>query len=137
MDLILADVDWRTLARKIRIETKNREVYQPLISVYRWWARRPHSLMVALIEAASSLIDKGDCIADPFSGGGTVAIEAARRGYRIYAQDINPWAAWGLKVSLTPVNPEELRKAGKTFLEKLSKTHVIPHAAISETFSNR
>jgi adenine-specific DNA methylase len=123
MDLILADVDWTALARKIRVETKNREVYQPLISVYRWWARRPHSLMGALIDAASPLIGKGACIADPFSGGGTVAIETARRGYRVYAQDINPWAAWGLKVSLTPVNPEELRAAGKTFLEKLGQIH--------------
>src|SRR5436189_6235160 len=80
MELILADVDWTKLARKVRIETKNREVYQPLISVYRWWARRPHSLMGALIDAASCRIPKGACIADPFSGGGTVAIEAARRG---------------------------------------------------------
>jgi adenine-specific DNA methylase len=123
MALILADVDWTKLARKVRVETKNREVYQPLISVYRWWARRPHSLMGALIEAASALLSKDACIADPFSGGGTVAIEAARRGYRIYAQDINPWAAWGLKVSLTPVDPDELRAAGKTFLEKLRQIH--------------
>src|ERR1700686_4190787 len=114
MDLILADVDWTALARKIRVETKNREVYQPLISVYRWWARRPHSLMGALIDAASPLIGKGAWIADPFSGGGTVAIEAARRGYQVYAQDINPWAAWGLRVSLTPVDPEELKTAGRT-----------------------
>src|SRR4051794_34895869 len=105
MELILADVDWTELARKVRVETKNREVYQPLISVYRWWARRPHSLMGALIDAASPLLGKDAYIADPFSGGGTVAIEAARRGYHIYAQDINPWAAWGLKVSLTPVDP--------------------------------
>lgn len=121
MELILADVDWAELARKVRVETKNREVYQPLISVYRWWARRPHSLMGALIDAASPIMGKDAYIADPFSGGGTVAIEAARRGYRMYAQDINPWAAWGLKVSLTPVDPAELRTAGKTILEKLSQ----------------
>ena len=123
MALILSDVDWSNLTRRVSVETKNREVYQPLISVYRWWARRPHSLMGALLEAASCQIGDDAFIADPFSGGGTVAIEAARRGYRIYAQDINPWAAWGLKVSLTPVDPEELRWAGKAFLAQLRSEH--------------
>ena len=47
----------------------------------------PAQLMGALIDAASPLIGKDTCIADPFSGGGTVAIEAARRGFRIYAQE--------------------------------------------------
>jgi putative DNA methylase len=119
MSLILSDVDWRELGRQIRTETKNREVHQPLVSLYRWWARRPHSLMGALIDAAAPFLGPRARISDPFSGGGTVAIETVRRGYQTYAQDINPWAAWGLKVSLTPVNPEELRIAGEQFLSSM------------------
>jgi adenine-specific DNA methylase/uncharacterized C2H2 Zn-finger protein len=119
MGLILKNVDWGRITRSVRVEMKNREVYQPLISLYRWWARRPHTLMGAVIDAAADLLAADGRVSDPFSGGGTVAIEALRRGYEVYAQDINPWAAWGLKVSLTPVKPEELAQAGTELLASL------------------
>src|SRR5437868_6948438 len=110
---ILSKIPWAELARQIRAETKNRECHQPLVSAYRWWARRPHALIAAILEAASEHLGNGAVVADPFSGGGTVAIEAVRRSLSVYAQDLNPWAAWGLRTSLTVVDPNELASAGE------------------------
>jgi putative DNA methylase len=121
-DPILARVDWRILKRRIRAEVRNREVHHPLVTMYRWWARRPFSLIAAILDAAGEKISARGRIADPFSGGGTVAIEAARRGYPVYAQDLNPWASWGLKVTLTPVDPDELEDAGRKFLGLIRST---------------
>ncbi len=116
---ILSKISWTDLAPKIRAETKNRECHQPLVSTYRWWARRPHALMGAILEAASESLQNGGGIADPFSGGGTVAIEAVRRSLTVYAQDVNPWATWGLRTSLTRVDPDELAAAGDLLLSHL------------------
>ncbi len=116
---ILSGLDWRGLAQRIRRETRNREVHQPLISVYRWWARRPHSVIGDILSAAASELSPDSLISDPFSGGGTVAIEAARRGYRVYAQDLHPWAIWGLQGCLTPVDVGRFSGAGRKFLNAL------------------
>lgn len=118
MGWLLSEVDWNAVRQGVRTETKSREDYQPLISLFRWWARRPHTLIGALLDASAVSVEEG-VVLDPFSGGGTVAIEAARRGLPIYAQDLNPWAAWGLRVCLTPVCPEALRAAGDQLLAQL------------------
>ena len=97
---LLSRVKWRRLGRIAQRELHNREVHAPVVSAYRWWARRPHSVMGAILDAA---VDKyGDhlTVADPFSGGGTVTFEAARRGLRAYAQDLYPWPARGLATAL-------------------------------------
>ncbi len=76
---------------------------------FRWWARRPYALTGALLEA--SRLRTKDIVSDPFSGGGTVTIEAAVRGHRVYAQDLNPWPTWGLRTALDGLPPDRL-KAG-------------------------
>src|SRR6266536_5515614 len=119
MTSILSKIPWPEVAREIRAETRNRECHQPLVSVYRWWARRPHALIGALLDAAGEYLAKDSLIADPFSGGGTVAIEAVRRSLNVYAQDVNPWASWGLRVSLTSIDPDELAAAGDVFLHNV------------------
>lgn len=119
---ILGGINWRDVHSRIVSETKNREVHQPLVSLYRWWARRPHYLIGSIIDAAGATLSKRSLIVDPFSGGGTVAIESSQRGYRVYTQDVNPWAAWGLKVSLTPVDPDELEAACTALLATLRKS---------------
>lgn len=116
-DLILSKINWALLTRQVRRETKHREKYQPLIAMYRWWARRPHSLIGSIIKATQHTPDT--LISDPFGGGGTVAIEAARNGLRIYSQDLHPWAAWGLKNSLTAVDPLEFQNATNRLLSVL------------------
>lgn len=99
-------------------EQRNREVYVPPISLYRWWARRPHALIGSLIDAACS-DGSTPTLADPFSGGGTVAIEAARRGLSIYAQDLHPWPVAGLATALDRADADELQAAADDVLEQL------------------
>jgi SAM-dependent methyltransferase len=123
MKPILSGVRWPQLMGEMRAETKNRECFQPLVSLYRWWARRPHSLIGAILDSATPSLDSAALIADPFSGGGTVAIEAIRRSLSVYAQDVNPWASWGLRVSLTAVDPDALAVAGELFLSNLRRRY--------------
>lgn len=117
---LLSRVNWRGLSRRAAKELTNREVHAPVVSTYRWWARRPHSVMGAILDAAVERYGDGLTVADPFSGGGTVTFEAARRGLKAYAQDLYPWPARGLACALTPCTPEELRTAATKVLEELA-----------------
>jgi putative DNA methylase len=106
---LLRRIDWAAVNRATKRQIRNREVHCPPISLFRWWARRPHALTGALLDA--SKLRSTDLVSDPFSGGGTVTIEAVVRGHRVYAQDLNPWPTWGLQTALDGVTPETL-KAG-------------------------
>jgi putative DNA methylase len=112
---LLEAIDWPALDQRVSREQRNREVYSPAVSLYRWWARRPHALIGEILDAAG----RGAQISDPFSGGGTVAIEAARRRLPVYAQDLHPWAATGLSTALEPIDTEELRLAGQAWMAEL------------------
>src|ERR1700704_827215 len=100
---LLSRIDWDSVSRIVAHELHNREIHAPAVSAFRWWARRPHSVMAALLEAAVARFGERLTVSDPFSGGGTVAFEAARRGLRTYAQDLYPWATYGLSTALQPV----------------------------------
>jgi hypothetical protein len=95
--------------------------WRSAISLFRWWARRPHCFAGALLDAAQKEFSKEEefLVADPFSGGGTVAFEAARRGLRVYAQDLYPWPSMGLATALTPADPDEFQRAATRLLEIL------------------
>src|SRR5438874_4987181 len=95
---ILARVDWANANRLTRHQVRNREIYCPPISLFRWWARRPHALVSTLLDASS--LKAGALVSEPISGGGTVTLEAISRGLRVYAQDVNPWPVWGLRTAL-------------------------------------
>jgi adenine-specific DNA methylase len=56
-------------------------------------------------------------VADPFAGGGTLALAAALRGHRVYAQDINPWATLGLHTMLRLPSPDRLAAATEQLAE--------------------
>lgn len=76
--------------------------------------------MGAILDAAiGSDGGRRPTVSDPFSGGGTVAIEAVRRGLPVYAQDIYPWPAMGLAVALTKVSLEEFDRSAKDLLTAL------------------
>lgn len=85
--------------------------------MFRWWARRPHSLVSALLEKSG--LRRGGLVSDPFSGGGTVTLEAVKLGLDVYAQDLNPWPVWGLKSALDNVDSVELRTGVEKFLTRL------------------
>ena len=115
---LLERISWDALDSRVAHEQRNREVHSPAISLFRWWARRPHALIGEILEVAD---EDGIRISDPFSGGGTVAIEAAERGMDIYAQDLHPWATTGLATTLDGVDPEALAEAGARWMEALQE----------------
>jgi putative DNA methylase len=114
--MLLTRVDWAAVEELVRIQQRNREVHTPPISLFRWWARRPHALVGALLDAAQEIASEPLTVSDPFSGGGTVAVEAARRGFDVYAQDLHPWAINGLRSVLEEVAVDELEEAAAAVL---------------------
>jgi hypothetical protein len=114
--MLLTRVDWAAVEELMRIQQRNREVHTPPISLFRWWARRPHALVGALLDAAQEIASEPLTVSDPFSGGGTVAVEAARRGFDVYAQDLHPWAINGLRSVLEEVAVDELEEAAAAVL---------------------
>lgn len=117
MASIITTINWPALSAWVEQETRRREHHNPAISVFRWWARRPHGLIRALLEAARSQGVR--YVADPFSGGGTVALEAVALGLHAYAQDLYPWPVFGLQTALSQVDPERLRIEGERLLHHL------------------
>lgn len=114
-------VNWDGLDKEVIRQQRNRSAHAPVISLYRWWARRPHSFAGAMLDAAKKEFRrKGFLVADPFSGGGTVAFEAAHRGLPIYAQDLYPWPSQSLATALTPAAPDEFKTAAAAILGALS-----------------
>src|SRR4051812_33837742 len=93
-EALLAQINWSSVDQQVRLQQRSRERHTPPISLYRWWARRPHALIGALLDAAGDLHggNSPPVVADPFSGGGTVALESVLRGFPVFAQDLHPWA---------------------------------------------
>lgn len=117
---LIDHVNWRGLDLLVTKQQRNRSAHAPVISLFRWWARRPHSFAGALLDAARIEFGRDTfLVADPFSGGGTVAFEATRRGLPIYAQDLYAWPSEGLATALTAADPDEFRIAADRLLQDL------------------
>ena len=117
---IIEHVNWSSLDAMVTHQQRNRSAHVPVISLFRWWARRPHSFAGALLDAAKEEFGSETfLVADPFSGGGTVAFEATRRGLPIYAQDLYAWPSEGLATALTAADPDEFRIAADGLLKTL------------------
>ena len=118
---LLRGIDWPEVERSVRAQQRNREIYTPPISLFRWWARRSHALIGALLDAAVDARDGASLsVSDPYSGGGTVAIEAARRGLPVYAQDLHPWAVTGVATALDRIDHAAFADAASALLEMLA-----------------
>lgn len=122
--MILDKINWKNLSEEAKKQQRNREVHSPTISLFRWWARRSHAVFGSLLDAAVMEFERSFLVSDPFSGGGTVAVEADRRGLKVYAQDIQPWVVLGLQVTLDRVSSAELKVAGKRLLERMTQTRL-------------
>jgi adenine-specific DNA methylase len=131
----LRHIDQALVSLAAKAETRNRERHLPPISVYRWWARRTEAVNGALLDAAAKELSSGSdlLVADPFVGGGVIALAALKRGHRIYAQDLNPWVAEGLASMLSLPDCVELEAAGKA-LREAGRT--LANRAYGTTFSD-
>jgi len=119
-DCILGNIDWELVSSKVSGEISNRECHTPAISAFRWWARRPHRLVGAILDAATCYYKKRPIrVADPFSGGGTVCLEAVSRGMPVYAQELYPWPSYGLFTALRGCPIDEYRDACQLLLKRL------------------
>lgn len=111
------------VARLAAREKQIQQHYRPVISVHKWFARRPGSLFRALtlaefvdapISATYSLgYDISGVCLDPFMGGGTPLLEASRVGLSVVGYDTNPMARWIVERELEDVDPDELASVGE------------------------
>ena len=95
-------------------EKQIQQSYRPVIGVHKWFARRPGTLFRSLLlaEFDGPNEDKtyyrghrfSGVIADPFMGGGTPLLEAARLGFHVVGADVNPMAYWIVRQSLSPLD---------------------------------
>jgi putative DNA methylase len=51
---VLEHVKWKKLDRMVVDQQRNRPAHTPVISLFRWWARRPHCFAGALLDAATT-----------------------------------------------------------------------------------
>ncbi|SCL36336.1 Adenine-specific DNA methylase, contains a Zn-ribbon domain [Micromonospora rhizosphaerae] len=109
----------------------------PAYQAHRWWARRPPALLRALLLAATLPADTTqEClwrayaspephldnmtVVDPFLGGGTTVVEAARLGARARGLDVDPLAVLINQHQLMPPDPADVLAAGR---------HLVDHVA--------
>lgn len=105
---VLRHIDAATMRDATRHESRSRQRHLPPISVYRWWARRTETVTGAIVDAVNRDRPGRLLVADIFAGGGVIALAALLRGHRVYAQDVNPWAARSLATMLSLPAPDEL-----------------------------
>ncbi len=119
-------------------ETYRRDVYRPVYSLHKWWARRPGSTfrMLGLAALTDDTVTKADILTerssgshdglyitpdedqiqtdatvlDPFAGGGTTLVELNRLGADVIGYELNPVAWWVEKKSTDEVNLDVLER---------------------------
>ena len=120
------------ISRLAQDETGKRQYYRPIYSLHKWWARRPGSLLRAILLSAATGRSKRlfsakngaeispqseyfAChnfhdlvILDPFMGGGTTLAEANRLGVKVIGCDVNPVSYWIVRETLKPIDLEKL-----------------------------
>jgi 16S rRNA G966 N2-methylase RsmD len=118
-------------ARLALREKQVQQSYRPIISIHKWFARRPGSLFRSLLLAefgSRSLSqdywathDLSRVIADPFMGGGTTVFEALRLGISVVGSDINPMAYWLVRQAVEHIDLAAFTAAGKRVWQALQK----------------
>ncbi|WP_375192537.1 DNA methyltransferase [Marinobacter sp.] len=105
-------------------ESWRKEIYRPIYSIHKWWAKRLGSVFRAIV--LGSVLDreeeiwdhfydpacfKGKVVLDPFMGSGTSLGEAAKLGMKPIGCDINPVSTFIVRQALTRVCQNELKAA--------------------------
>lgn len=114
----------------------DRRSKDPAYAAHRWWARRPPTVMRALLLAAALKADTsheefwnhyasnaklltGMRVHDPFMGGGSTLIEAARLGAEVSGTDVDPIAQAIVTHGLQPANEPEVKEVGEALMSFL------------------
>jgi len=113
----------------------DRRLHDPTYGAHRWWARRPPGLLRSLLLAAALPADvpnlkrfwtayrsdepllAGLHVHDPFIGGGSTLVEAARLGADVSGYDVDPLAVEIVRYELRPAPATAIREAGRHLLE--------------------
>jgi len=124
--------------RLAEAESWRKEIYRPMYSIHKWWAKRLGTVFRA-ISIGSTLnseentwshfyddrCGEGKVILDPFMGSGTTLGEAIKLGMKPIGCDINPVSSFIVRQSLTRVSIDklnnELDKIEKDTSEKIKK----------------
>lgn len=139
----LQRLDSAAISEAARKESRRRDAYLPPISTFRWWARRTEAVNGGILDAYTAGSSDRLSVADPFAGGGTIALAAARRNHQVFAQDINPWATLGLTTMMSLPKAQELEEACDNIWEDIGSlverayrtvSHAGEKAWISHTF---
>jgi putative DNA methylase len=117
----LRHIDVPAVDNASRIEARSRQRHLPPVSAYRWWARRTEAVTGAVLDAVAKDVPGRLVVADPFAGGGVIALAALLRGHQVYAQDVNPWAAASLSGMLTLPDASELNAAATRLHEAAAR----------------
>ncbi len=127
-------------------ETYRRDVYRPIYSLHKWWARRAGSTFRCLglaaltdetvtkddilterstgthdglyINPEDDRIDRDVTVLDPFAGGGTTLVEMNRLGADVIGYELNPVAWWTEKKSMDDVNLDVFEQEFERILEE-------------------
>jgi len=138
--MIEHDFDVPFIADLALREKQIQQNYRPVISVHKWFARRPGTLFRGLLlsEFSSRPLREvfyqandlaGIRIADPFMGGGIPLLEANRVGCSVIGYDINPMSYWIVKQEIEQIDldqysvaAEKLRNALDNKIGRLYRT---------------
>ena len=118
----------------------DRRAVDPVYGAHRWWARRPPAIMRGLVLAAALSSETaakafwatfaasdgalaGLRVHDPFAGGGSTLVEAARLGAVVSGGDIDALAVEIVRHELSPAPAEEVRAVGDQLLSHLGERY--------------
>jgi len=113
-------------------EKQVQQNYRPVISVHKWFARRPGTLFRGLLLSEFSDLPlneafyqsnnlEGISMADPFMGGGTPILEANRLGCEVTGYDINPMAYWIVKQEIEHLDLVAYERSAEMLRKELEK----------------
>lgn len=129
---------WFPVGELSQLIARDRRARDPAYAAHRWWARRPPGLLRALLLAlhlpatttpaefwatfgADDTPLDGLTVLDPFAGGGSTLVEAARLGATVRGGDIDPMAVRIVRRALAPAPADDVRAAGADLLATLHR----------------
>lgn len=142
---------WFPSVELSRLVAADRRLRDPVYGLHRWFARRPPTLVRGLLLAAaldsSASRDEfwkahatpgtwlnGHQAYDPFMGGGTSLVEAARMGASVAGRDVDPVATDVVTAQLTPSASVIAIEVAEALVAELAKSLALLMSADDESW---